>query len=111
MPFKESPEGQTHYQNDGCGEPAHNDGMENTKGESWEKRARDFAIKAALNSEDTDRLFDLVRISLSKEKARIREEVGKMKIEPESAFNETGNPKMYAGGYNKCLEDIKEIIK
>lgn len=25
MPFKDSKEGSTHYQNDGCGEPAHND--------------------------------------------------------------------------------------
>ena len=24
MPFKDTKEGQTHYQNDGCGEPAHN---------------------------------------------------------------------------------------
>lgn len=24
MPFQDTPEGQTHYENDGCGEPAHN---------------------------------------------------------------------------------------
>lgn len=25
MPFKDTPDGSTHYVNDGCGEPAHNE--------------------------------------------------------------------------------------
>jgi len=44
MPFKDSKEGQTHPQNDGCGEPAHNDmetrvfyPMEFQKPKGWRK--------------------------------------------------------------------------
>lgn len=37
MPFKDTPDGQTHYQNDGCGEPAHNDITKDTKKEGWEE--------------------------------------------------------------------------
>ena len=31
MPFEELPEGQTHYENDNCGEPEHNENIVNCK--------------------------------------------------------------------------------
>ena len=42
MPFKDTPDGQTHSYNDGCGEPAHNQTPEQVKREILEEFDRRF---------------------------------------------------------------------
>lgn len=95
--------------------------MENTKEESWLDAFRQKYCHYVPGAPGSFQLNDkvtavsieiFIQILLSKEKARIREEVEKMKVEIQIKDRIGENfVLVFKEGFNQCLEDIKDILK
>ena len=71
--FKDLPEGQTHFQNDGCGEPAHNDPSKliepTPPSMEWEERFREqFHYPARGGDYWGERIIEFFRAEIKKQK-------------------------------------------
>lgn len=114
--FKESPEGTTHYQNDGCGEPAHNSmplkQFLTTEREEFEKKYRAFVEgESCMMGYDVEEdlkngVLPLLEAHDSKLLTVLKEIIEGMSVEkyPENG-KDLKNHDFYLG-YDKALSDI-----
>ena len=88
--IKDLPEGQTHYYNDGCGEPEHNT-------MDWKQKIRED-YKDILSPEIIDKTIEYWSNFLSQKAAEIEKEINRV-------FDYNSLDK------NKILEIIRQILK
>jgi len=107
MPFKDTKEGTTHYENDGCGEPEHNP-MQDIKQQLKQKYGNDNT--QSIRSMSYEEFDEVISLAVEQEKERVLamvlKEIDGMYKTPLNEERES-----VANVHNQALDTLKEKLQ
>lgn len=106
--FTESPEGKTHYQNDGCGEPAHNS-MPQKSIEEFEKKIISKMEGGFLSGRRLNEIKSFLLSALAQQKEEVKKGIGEIRDKVHCAKCD-GSTQLEHTQRCKALSDVIKLI-